>query len=112
MFHDSDLLVCLNGGRILIIDIHTGIINGKLLGHKYNVKCLTFSCNGQTVLTSSKYEAIIWDLKSNVRLQVLNLENESHLKFVPTLINFFAIIVIRRVVGHVYANFRQHSCVF
>ncbi|CAG9766198.1 unnamed protein product [Ceutorhynchus assimilis] len=79
--NDSQLLVGKSNGVLEILHIDSGNVLAKLLGHLHSVVSISFTQNNRC-LSSSKYEAIIWDLFSYTKLQVLSLEVECVLKFV------------------------------
>lgn len=81
VWNDNELLIGLNSGTIAIVNIHTGTVSYSLEGHKFPVTEISFS-KEFLCITSSQHEAVIWDLKSNCRLQILNLETKCVLKHV------------------------------
>ncbi|XP_048523369.1 TBC1 domain family member 31 [Dendroctonus ponderosae] len=80
-FNDRHILAAKSNGIIELIDIDSGIVEAKLLGHQHPVMCISFA-NTNACISSSKYEAIIWDLISFSKLQMLCLEKDCILKFV------------------------------
>lgn len=79
--NQNEVLAGRNNGDIFVIDFDSGQVTGKLEGHKLPVNTISFA---QKVycLTASQYEAIIWDLQTNTKLQVLTLDKNSVLKYV------------------------------
>ncbi|KAF2887046.1 hypothetical protein ILUMI_19127, partial [Ignelater luminosus] len=61
--------------------MESGEVTGELLSHKQAVTDVCFS-HDYMCLTSSKYEAVLWDLRSNSKVQVLNIRPESQLKLI------------------------------
>jgi len=80
----SELFAAKHNGVIDVMDIDSGAVKGKLLGHRYPVGSISFSQNCTSV-SASIVEAIIWDLSSWSKLQVLSLEESSALKFVSII---------------------------
>ncbi|KAJ8943401.1 hypothetical protein NQ314_009770 [Rhamnusium bicolor] len=80
-FNQNEILVGDSSGDILVIDLDSGYVTGKLQGHKYPVSYVSFS-QKMYCLSASRYEAIIWDLQTNTKVQVLSLEKGSILKHV------------------------------
>ncbi|XP_018563326.1 TBC1 domain family member 31 [Anoplophora glabripennis] len=80
-FNQSDILTGNQNGDIYVIDFDSGQVSGKLEGHKLPVSSISFA---QKIycLTASQYEAIIWDLQTNTKLQVLSLDKNCILKYV------------------------------
>lgn len=86
----SELFAAKNNGVIDVMDIDSGAVKGKLLGHRYPVGSISFSQNC-TCVSASIVEAIIWDLSSWSKLQVLSLEESSALKFVSIYVMKFIV---------------------
>ncbi|XP_056649082.1 TBC1 domain family member 31 isoform X1 [Diorhabda sublineata] len=111
--NDFHILTGIHIGDIIIYNIHSGQICGKLTGHKYNVQNVSFSKN--YMLTASTYEAIIWNLESFTKMQVLNLEQECTLKyvaFIPVSGNVLACYQddLIQIWSHdIYKNLKQFS---
>ncbi|KAJ8924255.1 hypothetical protein NQ315_007047 [Exocentrus adspersus] len=80
-FNEREILTGGSCGDIYIIDFDSGQITGKLEGHKLPVNTVSFA-NKVYCLSASQYEAIIWDLQTNSKVQVLALDKNSVLKFV------------------------------
>lgn len=84
-FSQTEILAGSSNGDISVIDYDSGYVTGKLEGHKLPVKTVSFA---QKIycLSASQYEAIIWDLQTNTKLQVLSLDKNSILKYVSYLV--------------------------
>lgn len=80
-WNEDELLIGLNNGTIHILNIHTGRNVASLASHNYPVTELSFS-RDFFCLSSSHCEAVIWDLKTNSKVQVLTLETDCILKHV------------------------------
>lgn len=80
-YHQEQLLVGKVNGDILVVNFESGLIVQKLQGHTTAVKNVSFS-KKYLFLTFSDYEAIVWDLTTNTKLQVLHLEENNALKLV------------------------------
>ncbi|CAG9820843.1 unnamed protein product [Phaedon cochleariae] len=79
-----ELLIAEKQGAILIVDIDSGLVVGKLIGHKKSVKFVSFS-KKKYCLSSSPYEAIVWNLQTRSKIQVLDLDKTNLLKYVGFL---------------------------
>ncbi|RZC41989.1 TBC1 domain family member 31 [Asbolus verrucosus] len=88
-FKENEVLTGAKDGRVHIIDIQTGLIAGNLKGHKHPVTAVSYAYDFICV-TSSVCEAIVWDMKTNTKAQVLNLDPNCTLKcvaFMPVTSN-------------------------
>lgn len=77
----SEILIGQKSNEILIINFDNGIITSKLFGHASPPTNISFS-NSVNCLTSSKTEAIIWNLQEKTKLKILTLEEGSLLSYV------------------------------
>lgn len=70
-----------NNGNVTIINYNNGEIVDVLSGHNDSVTGM--ACNDDSLLLSStKHEAILWNMKTNTKLHVLNLKQDASLSFV------------------------------
>lgn len=81
IWNDSEILIGLDTGTVSIINIHSGDVISNLESHNHPVTDISFS-RDHLCITSSRCEAVIWDLKSNCKLQTLTLETDCILKHV------------------------------
>lgn len=79
-FDNDQLFLGLYGGDIKILKFETGYEIGTLQGHKTSAKNMSFTKN-YLFLSSSEEEAILWDLRTNTKLQILDLDRTSSLKY-------------------------------
>ncbi|XP_030766298.1 TBC1 domain family member 31 [Sitophilus oryzae] len=79
--NEGEIFVGKNNGVLEILDIDTGNVKEKLHGHEHPAISISFS-QTNICLSASKYEALIWDLITYSKLQVLSLEENCILKFV------------------------------
>ncbi|KAL1513504.1 hypothetical protein ABEB36_002908 [Hypothenemus hampei] len=79
--NDQEILVGKSSGIIELIDTDSGQVRGKLLGHQEPVISISLTST-QLAISSSNNEAIMWDLSTCSKLQVLCLEKQCELKFV------------------------------
>ncbi|KAJ8963235.1 hypothetical protein NQ318_018701 [Aromia moschata] len=77
-FSQNEILSGRKNGDVYVIDYESGNVTGKLMGHKYPIRNVSFAENH--CLTASDCEAIIWDMQTNTKIQVLTLEKGSSLK--------------------------------
>lgn len=82
-FKESEILVGAHSGVVYVVDVQTGYVCGQLIGHENPVNCVSYG-NNFLCLTGSASEAILWDLNTNTKLQVLNLQHSCSLKYVRT----------------------------
>ncbi|XP_050301171.1 TBC1 domain family member 31 [Anthonomus grandis grandis] len=80
-YTETQLLAGKTNGVIEILNVDTGEVIAKLLGHLHPIVSVSF-CKSSVCLSASRYDAIIWDLESFNKMQVLSLEKECALKFV------------------------------
>lgn len=78
---ENEVIIGTIGGDILIMDINNGNVVDKLISHKYSVNHLSFSKDNLCV-SCTKYEAIIWNLNTKSKIQVLNVTYNISLKYV------------------------------
>lgn len=78
--NNNEIFLGTECGCILIVDIYSGFLVGKLKRHKLPVKYISFSSTGLCVTTADS-EGIIWNLKTNTKQQILNLNVDLKLKF-------------------------------
>ncbi|KAF7275260.1 hypothetical protein GWI33_012029 [Rhynchophorus ferrugineus] len=90
-YNDSHIFIGKANGVIDIIEIDFGKVISKLIGHEYPALSISFSQD--ICISASKYEAIIWDLTSSSKLQILSLEKHCTLKFVHIIPIFNNILV-------------------
>jgi hypothetical protein len=57
----------------LLLILELGILTGKLDGHAFEPRQITFSSTGRYCLTASTREAVVWDLVSNTQICSLSL---------------------------------------
>lgn len=57
----------------LLLILELGILTGKLDGHAFPPRQITFSSTGRYCLTASTREAMVWDLVSNTQIHRLSL---------------------------------------
>ncbi|CAG9863971.1 unnamed protein product [Phyllotreta striolata] len=79
--NSKHLLVGVETGVINLCDMITGSVEQTLKGHKFGVVGVSFD-KSRYCLSYSKYEAIIWDMESATKVQVLRLEPNCSLKYV------------------------------
>ncbi|KAK5648993.1 hypothetical protein RI129_003885 [Pyrocoelia pectoralis] len=96
----GEIIVGVQTGALYIVNIDTGDITGELLCHNYPVVEISFS-HPHICLTASKKEAVVWDLRSNSKIQVLSLLENCILKHV----------LFTPVVGDILACFDDNSIV-
>ncbi|XP_074042307.1 TBC1 domain family member 31 isoform X2 [Leptinotarsa decemlineata] len=77
----NELLIGRSNGDILLVNIDSGHVVGKLQGHELGVEYVSFAKH-KYCLSKSQEEGIVWDLETNSKIQVLNLEKNNLLKFV------------------------------
>ncbi|KAK9872417.1 hypothetical protein WA026_017876 [Henosepilachna vigintioctopunctata] len=83
-YRECEILIGLKTNSIIIMNFEIGTIKGNLIGHKSVPNNISFSrCT--FCLTSSKTEAIVWDLQNNLKLKILSLETGALLKHVSFL---------------------------
>lgn len=87
-FNSVELVMGISNGNVSILNMESGEVTGELLSHKQAVTDICFS-HDYMCLTSSKHEAILWDLRSNSKVQVLNIRPESQLKLVSLPYSLF-----------------------
>ncbi|XP_063908067.1 TBC1 domain family member 31 [Zophobas morio] len=80
-FKENEILVGAHTGRISVVDIQTGFLSAELVGHECPVSYVSFASDF-LCLTSSINEAILWNLETNTKIQVLNLTHSCTLKYV------------------------------
>lgn len=80
-YNSREVFVGVTSGKLYIIHVDTGEITGQLAYHQRPVQEITFS-DSFLCLTSSPAEGIIWDLRTNTKVQVLNIEPNCLLKHV------------------------------
>ncbi|EFA06627.1 TBC1 domain family member 31 [Tribolium castaneum] len=80
-FKEGEILVGAHCGAVYVVEAQTGFVCGQLRGHQSPVNCMTFGSNF-LCLTGSTSEAILWDLNTNSKLQVLSLQHSCALKYV------------------------------
>nr|CAH7761086.1 unnamed protein product [Callosobruchus chinensis] len=80
-YKPEQLMCGRNNGDVCIVHYEAGTVTGTLYGHKSPVKDVTFG-DRSVCLTTSQYEAIVWSLDTNTKIQVLNLEKNNALKHV------------------------------
>ncbi|CAH1990953.1 unnamed protein product [Acanthoscelides obtectus] len=80
-YRPDELLCGRNNGDVYVVHYESGTVTGTLCGHKSPVKDATFG-GKSGCLTTSQYEAIVWSLETNTKIQVLNLEKNNALKHV------------------------------
>lgn len=83
--NDSCVIAGSTNGLLQVINIYTGEKIAKLEGHSYPVINISFSTDFLCV-TSSVSEAIVWDLRSNSKIQVLSISPNTFLKQVRILL--------------------------
>nr|XP_023015436.1 TBC1 domain family member 31 [Leptinotarsa decemlineata] len=76
----NELLIGRSNGDILLVNIDSGHVVGKLQGHELGVEYVSFAKH-KYCLSKSQEEGIVWDLETNSKIQVLNLEKNNLLKF-------------------------------
>lgn len=81
IFNDCEVIVGTCSGEIRILNIESGEIVEILNFHKYPILNISFSYNFLCI-TCSCCEAVIWDLKSNIVIQVLNIFKNVFLRHV------------------------------
>ncbi|XP_044263660.1 TBC1 domain family member 31 [Tribolium madens] len=80
-FKESEILVGAHSGAVYVVETQTGSVCGQLRGHESPVNCISYGDNF-LCLTGSTSEAILWDLRTNTKLQVLSLQRNCSLKYV------------------------------
>lgn len=85
--NDNLVIAGSTNGLLHVINIHTGDLVAKLTGHLYPVINISFSTN--LCVTSSLTEAIIWDMTSNSKIQMLSLSPNTYLKQVSLKLRYF-----------------------
>ncbi|XP_044745364.1 TBC1 domain family member 31 [Coccinella septempunctata] len=90
-FKSCDILIGQKSNEIRIVNFENGLITAKLIGHASPPTNISFSSCIQC-LTSSKTEAVIWNLEDNTKLKILTLEEGSYLSYVSFLPNSNQII--------------------
>lgn len=91
-FNEDELFLGMLKTDIKIVNFETGSLSETLEGHKACVKYMSFA-EKYLFLSSSEYDAILWDLRTNTMLQVLDLTHRSLLKytcFIPMSSNMLA----------------------
>lgn len=101
VLNDSEILIGLETGIVSVINIHSGEIVSNLESHSHPVTDISFS-RDYLCITSSRCEAVIWDLKSNCKLHILTLETDCILKQV-SLSYFVHVTITMYFLGIVYA---------
>ncbi|XP_045475466.1 TBC1 domain family member 31 [Harmonia axyridis] len=85
-FKTCEILIGQRSNEIFIVNSENGVITAKLFGHASPPNNISFS-SCVYCLTSSKTEAIIWNLQDNSKLKILALEEGSLLSYVSFLPN-------------------------
>jgi WD40 repeat protein len=68
----SNLAVSLDDGVILLYDVRTGAVRGRLVGHLHPAGCLSFAPDGRTLATSGKDGSIrLWQVATGQFLMTL-----------------------------------------
>ncbi|XP_060536485.1 TBC1 domain family member 31 [Cylas formicarius] len=78
---ELELLISKNDGSIKVVNANSGNEVVNLIYHKYPVATISIA-DSNICVSASKHEAVIWDLKNYVKLQVLALADNCVLKFV------------------------------
>lgn len=82
VWNDNEILAGFEDGSVGIINVHTALRSGALIGHDHPVSAISFSHRDFLCLTSSRRQAIMWDLKTNSKRQILTLRQDCILKLV------------------------------
>jgi WD40 repeat protein len=109
-FRDNEILAGAHRGPVHVVDVQTGFVSGTLTGHECPVRTISFA-NDFLCLTASIGEAILWDLQSNTKVQVLNLDHHCTLKHV-LLCNSFLRKSERNLSGVFRPGHQQYLGVF
>uniref|UniRef100_A0A1Y1KEH7 WD repeat-containing protein 67 n=1 Tax=Photinus pyralis TaxID=7054 RepID=A0A1Y1KEH7_PHOPY len=99
-YNAGEVILGVQTGALYIINIDTCDITGELLCHNYPVVDVSFSLP-YICLSASRKEAVIWDLRSNSKIQVLSLLDDCILKHV----------MFTPIVGDILACFDDNSIV-
>ncbi|XP_074042310.1 uncharacterized protein isoform X5 [Leptinotarsa decemlineata] len=83
----NELLIGRSNGDILLVNIDSGHVVGKLQGHELGVEYVSFAKH-KYCLSKSQEEGIVWDLETNSKIQVLNLEKNNLLKFIGSVLEW------------------------
>lgn len=73
-------------GKLCVVYVDTGEVTAELVYHQAPVSQMSFSDDGFFVITSSKSDAAMWDLRTNSRVMVLNIQPECGLKLVSSFL--------------------------
>ncbi|CAH0546083.1 unnamed protein product [Brassicogethes aeneus] len=81
---ENELYVANKCGEINVINVNGGNVIASLIGHRNPIKFISFSSEFYCVTTSDS-EGIIWDLRDNTKVQILNLNKGFNLNFLMFL---------------------------